>query len=1124
MKIYGIYGDLHLWRLPMQLRDLMRSCFSAMNSHPTKKIILVMKLTVLLITIFFLQVSASTKAQITLKENKISLEKALEKISKQSGYDFIYSKQDFKDASKLDVNLNNVTIERALEICFSGQPLVYEIAEKTVMVKRKRSILDKVLDYFSAIDVTGKVVDDKGNPIAGATVRVKGTGIATSTSETGFFSLRNVEERGTIEVSYLGYQTRELMATADLGTIRLEIEVGKLEEITVNAGYYSVSKREMTGSISKVSAKDIENQPVNNALSALQGRMAGVSIVQNSGTPGGGFDVQIRGRNSLRSYNNSGVNASIPLYVIDGIPMPAGNEFRSGMTSAILPYQDTNPLNSINPDDIESIEVLKDADATSIYGSRGANGVILVTTKKGVKGKTQVGFNSSFGIGRVARLPEMMSTEQYVKVRKQALANDGIQNIPATLYDVNGVWDLEKYTNWQKYFIGNTSAQSSNHLTLSGGSERTNFNLTGAHDQQTTVFPGDYRYKRNNVGASIQHHSLDNKFNLSFASYYTTQNNFLPPTDFFRIYTTLSPNAPDLFQKDGTLNWQNSTFVNPLAAATQIYKMDSKQLISNLSLNYQLLEGLNVKINSGYTDNRINEKRLFPKTFYNPSLNFGSERSAIRKGETNSSSWIVEPQVNYGKKIGLHNFQLLFGSAFQEQKTANQVLYASNFPSDQLIENIGSAQSITVNSAGGFTYRYQSLYGRFNYQYDGKYILNLTARRDGSSRFGTGNRYSDFGAIGAAWIVSDEKFLKPLKWLSFAKLRGSYGTTGSDLIGDYQYLDTYQTGLYGYDGVQSINPVRLFNPNFGWEQTKKIEGALEVGVLDNKLRFTGAYYRNRSSSQLVGIPLPGITGFQSLQGNLDATVQNSGWEFTLETVNLNRDEFKWNTSFNFSIPRNKLVKFPNIQGSTYANTLVVGYATNIRKLYNYTGINPATGIYQFQDINNDGRLDVNDRTAIQEMGMRWEAGMLNSVQYKSWKLNFLLQTVSQIQTNSSSLAANLGTVGNLPSQFLDYWTEDNPNAKFQKPTTFANATLLTAASNYTNSDAVVSNATYVRLRNVSLQYDIPKEVLKKVHGSVFFQGQNLWTWTKFKDLDPEFVQTGFTPPLQVFSLGVNLKF
>ncbi len=372
MKIYGINGYVHLWRNPTQPKRVTTSNSSARSRNAKKKIILVMKLTAILITLFFIQVSASTKAQITLKENKASLEKILEKIGKQSGYDFIYSKQDFKDAEKLSINLNNVSVERALEVCFSNQPLTYEISDRTVMVKLKKdkSLLDRVIDYFTSIDVTGKVVDESGQAISGATIRVKGTNITTSSNDQGIFTLKNVDELAKLEISFLGYQLKEIKVSKNLGNIKMEMAVGKLEEVVVNKGYYTENQKLSTGSVSKVNAVDIEKQPVANILAVIQGRMAGVEIIQDSGAPGGSFNIKIRGQNSLRSDGNQ------PLYIIDGVPY--SSETIGGTPTSGTMLTLTSPLNSINPSDIESIEVLKDADATAIYGSRGANGVALI--------------------------------------------------------------------------------------------------------------------------------------------------------------------------------------------------------------------------------------------------------------------------------------------------------------------------------------------------------------------------------------------------------------------------------------------------------------------------------------------------------------------------------------------------------------------------------------------------------------------------------------------------------------------------------------------------------------------------------------------------------------------------
>ncbi|UCA61752.1 SusC/RagA family TonB-linked outer membrane protein [Chryseobacterium rhizoplanae] len=979
-----------------------------------------------------------------------------------------------------------------------------------------------VMAYAQNFAVTGTVSKQNGL-LPGVIVRQEGKGSVTITNDKGQFSLAVEGDNPVLIFEHPDYLTKkETLRNRTTLLIKLSSSVKQIEEVVLNAGYYKVKDKERTGSISKVTAKEIENQPVTNVLSAVQGRMAGVNIIQNTGTPGGGFDVQIRGRNSLRTYNTAGMDANTPLYVIDGVPVITGNTFNSGLSAAVLPYGDTNPLNTISAGDIENIEILKDADATAIYGSRGSNGVILITTKKGKKGRTQVNANLSYGLGSQVNLPKMMGTADYLLMRARAYKNDGITNLPTNAYDLNGTWNKDKYTDFQKYFVGGTSEYNNTRLGISGGNNTTSFNISAGHDQQTTVFPGDYRYKRNTVSATVDHQSEDKKLKLNLSAYYTTQDNFLPPADFSTIYGTLAPNSPDLYNPDGSINWQQGTFRNPLAAATKVYRTNSHQLISNVTLQYQLMKNLKIQINSGYTHGNTGESKISPKTAYNPAANIGSERSELQLVKKENSSWIVEPQLNFDKKWGNHSFQALVGTSFQEQTSDNLSLYGNNFPSDELIMDMASAKTVLVLHSMKTVYRYQAVYGRLNYQYNKKYILNLTGRRDGSSRFGPGKRFANFGAIGAAWIFSNEYFLKESKWLSFGKLRGSYGTSGSDLIGDYQFYDSYQALGYPYGGLQGISPTRLFNPDFSWEETKKLEIALETGFFKDRFNLTASWYRNRTSNQLVGIPLPLTTGFSSVNANLNATVQNSGYEFTFGGQIIKRKDFNWNTSLNISFPVNKLIAFPDLEGSSYANSFVVGKSTNIRKLYHFLGVNPITGIYQFEDINKDGQLDLSDRNIIKEIKTYWFGGLQSNFKYKNWSLDLLFQFSKQNVENIFANIGNLGIMGNRPELFLDYWTPDNPHAQFQMPSSGANAQASLAATNFRMSDTTISTIHSLKFKNISLSYRLPEGVLGATNASVYFQGQNLWLWSDYKGIDPEFSLMGYTAPLRVFSFGFTL--
>ena len=910
-------------------------------------------------------------------------------------------------------------------------------------------------------------------------------------------------------------EEKSASSIAKRDTLKLD-DVNKIEEIVVNAGYYAVKDKERTGSIAKVTAKDIENQPVNNVLSTVQGRMAGVNIIQNSGVPGSGFQVQIRGKNSLRNDGNN------PLYIVDRVPI--GNEVKTfGFTSAILPMSSISPLNSINPNDIESIEILKDADATAIYGSRGANGVILITTKKGKSGKLTVTLGTSYGISNVISRLKMMSTEQYLDMRRQAFSNSGATTYPVTAYDINGTWDKNRYTDWSKTLIGNTATSSNTNVQLSGGSETTSFMISLGHNEQGTAFGENFKYKTNSVSANIAHNSKDKKLNISISNMFSTQTNNVINSDITRKAFSLAPNSPSLYRADGSLNWENNTWSNPVAAYNATYANDNIQYMSNLNMVYELFKNIRIKLNAGVNYQAFEEWNISPNTIYNPAYASGqsSAYSTVSKNNQSRLSYIVEPQITWKFEKDNHLFDVLIGGTFQNETNRLGSMSGSGFESNALIRNIAAAKTKTIEDQYTTEYRYAAIFGRINYQFDKKYILNITGRRDGSSRFGPNKKYANFGAVGLAWLFSKENFLKDCNWLSFGKLRGSLGTTGSDNIGDYQYLNTYTVSSSIYDGIVGLSPSRLFNPDFSWEKTTKLETALELGFLKNKLNFTAAWYRNRSSEQLVGYQLPAITGFSSVLANLGATVQNTGWEFELNARPFSKSKFQWETGFNISFPKNKLLSFPGLDGSTYSSTYVIGQPTSIVKLFNLEGIDPKSGTYIFTDYNGDGKISsTDDRQVIENIGVNYFGGLSNSLHYKNWHLSFLFQFVKQQNRNYNYIIPSPGLMNNLPIEALNVWSINNPTGIYQpyKSTASPNHSL------FQNSTASVSDGSFVRLKNIELAYNIPVTNTKFQNIRIYFQGQNLITWTKYFGIDPEFTTIGYLPPLRTFAFGLKLTF
>ncbi|MBP4139785.1 SusC/RagA family TonB-linked outer membrane protein [Flavobacterium cupreum] len=965
--------------------------------------------------------------------------------------------------------------------------------------------------------ITGTVTDATG-PLSSVTVIVKGTTTNTVTDEKGNFSI-TANSTDILVFSFIGYAPREIQVGSQTSINIVLIEDStQLKEVTINAGYYSVKEKERTGSIAKIKSADLDKQPVNNPLAAMQGRMSGVNITQNTGLPGGGFNIQIRGINSIRGDGND------PLYIVNGVPY-SSQSLGDPTVSASAISGVTNPLNNLNPSDIESIEVLKDADATAIYGSRGANGVVLITTKKGKSGETRFNFNAFTTVGKVAQKMNLMNTSQYLAMRAEAFANDGITEYPEDAYDINGTWDSNRNTDWQKELIGGTSYIQNFQASVSGGNANTQFLLSGTYRKETTVFPGDFHYGKGSVNSNITHQSDDKRFTLNFSASYSGDKNTLPGRDLTSRAYTLAPNAPELYNSDGSLNWENGTFNNPLAFLNGRYLTANQNLIANVLLSYNVLPGLEAKASIGYNDTRITQNVTSPLSIYSP-FDTNEHESSLFVASGTGRSYIFEPQLNYRKELDDIEINFLVGTTFQSQKTTKLAQSAFGFASDALINSLAAATTVTVLNHEVTEYNYNALFGRLNMNWHKKYIVNLTGRRDGSSRFGPDNRFANFGAAGAAWLFTNEGIFKQHNSiLSFGKLRGSYGITGNDQIGDYQYLDTYQVSPYLYDGVVGLLPSRLYNPDFGWETNKKLELALELGFLKDNIFLSAAWFRNRSSNQLVGVPLPGTTGFSSIQSNFDATVENTGVEVELRTTNVKSKDFSWTTTVNLTVPKNKLVSFPGLEGSTYANQLIVGESLFIKKVFNYAGINPETGAYTFQDFNGDGQITYeDDRQAIVDTSPEYYGGLSNQLTYKNWSLDFLFQFVKQLGRNYLYTSALPGSFVNQPVDMGNHFPQDGTNAVSQQYTTGQNGTLLEGHYNLIDSNAAFSDASFVRLKNLTLVYAIPSTWSKTFTGKIYVQGQNLLTLTDFRGADPENQSASALPSLRQFTLGIQLGF
>lgn len=1089
-----------------------------------------MRLTTVILLATLLQVSATTFGQkVTLRQNAISLNQVFNILEKQTGYTVMYTTESLNDELKINTNFNETPLEEAIKTIIKDLPISYTIKGKAIVLQRvEKNILEKIVNVFSNIDVSGRLVDKDGNPISGATITVKGTNRTVLSGSTGFFSLSNVDEKNILTISYVGYVALEIPVQKNLGNIVLNAADSKLEEVEINAGYYTVTDRGRTGNIIKITSTTIEKQPILNPLQALQNRIPGIQITQTTGVAGGGFNVLIRGRSSINTQVGNN-----PLYIIDDVIYPStalgGNNQANAFGIARI-----DPLSTINPNDIESIEILKDADATAIYGSRGANGIILIKTKRGKAGDIKINGVFTQGFSQVAKKVNLLKTSEYIEMRMEALKNDGLS--PSTIdYDINGNWDKNKYTDWQKEIIGGTANTSVASLNISGGNDKVNYLIGGNYYNEGTVLPGNFGFSRIGLRSNINFGSFKDRVNLNFTSTYNHTTNsqlgFDPTANIL-----LAPNQPDPYNQYGQLNWANNTvYANPMASFLNSNKIGIDNMIVNATLSYRLLDNLSFKISSGY--NLLKYEDFIKNSFASISPARNPTSASRRSSFSNSSinSWTAEPQLNFKTKIGLGHLDALAGLSFQESINQSRGLDATNFASDELLDNILSAGSITASAATYTQYRYSAVFSRINYSLADKLFVNLTARRDGSTRFGKDKQFANFGAIGAAYLFSEERFIKnALPFISLGKIRASYGVTGNDQIGDYKYLQLYtSSGIY--QNTSTLSPT-LGNADYGWETNKKGEIALQLNLFKYKVNFEISYYNNRSSNQLIGDPLPPSTGNGTIIANRPATVQNTGLEFATNFNLIKNKNWRWTSGINLTIPKNKLLSYPGIENSADAVNFVVGQPLSIVRIYNSKGVSRQTGLYEFEDKNNNGTnlFDDGDRYLQKFIGQYFYGGFQNSLRYKNLTLDFLISFTKQngfnylnsIQSVPGNWSANSYPASNQPTAALDRWRQAGDNSSAQKFSTsldaddaFYNAIIYGGLN--------VSDASYARLKNLSLSYAIPNEWLAKSHisnASISITGQNVFTITNYIGLDPETMDLRRLPPLRTFAMSINLTF
>jgi len=1109
-----------------------------------------MRLTTVILIASLMQVSAASLAQkVTLNKSKAPLKTVLKELRQQSGYIFVFGDNVLKSARPVTIDVRDIEFEQVLKMVFSDQPLQYAVSEKTIAIATKPETKgdDKFVSRLLTIDVHGTVVDGQGKPIAGATVRVKEGKGYTITDEKGNFFIKNVNEGVNLVITFIGFNAKEISAHKEMGNIKMETATSKLDEVIVQA-YGKTSQRLSTGNIQSIYADQIEKKPVSNALLALQGEVPGIVIGQSGSYANSGVQIQIQGLNSMTQGND-------PFFVVDGVPyisqLPANFNSVAGSTAPLPENRGSNisstsnPMSFINPFDIESISVLKGADATSIYGARAANGAILITTKKGKPGESKISLNIQQGFSKYKPLATL-GRDEYLQLRRDAyFGTDKLtENSPewASQYDLNGTWDNTHYTDWQKEIAGKAARYSDYSISMSGGNVFDQYFVSGTyHKENVPINYLNLNDQKISFHINLNHESDNKRFKTNFTANYQNDVNEIPNGDAGYMSILLSPVAPSIFSSDGTINWaQNANGISTFTGNPYIRFLNTQNLskttnlVSNLNLTYFLAKGFNFQSTFGFSSLRQDESQFNLATGTRPEARSSARGSNIFN-KSSVNLWSIEPQLRYESTVFKGKMEIVVGGALQSRKLEQSLVYGSNYNNDLLIADLASASAIrgTTNVE---PYRFASFFGRINYNLDDRYILNISSRQDGSSKFGENNLTHTFWSIGGAYLLSNESFIKDkISWLSFAKLRSSYGTTGSDGIASYSYLNTYSSRSLpvNYQNTTALVLNGLPNPNLQWEETKKIEFGLDLGFFNDRLLLGTNYFRNRSSNQLLNYNLPYLTGAGAYATNFPALVQNSGFELTLNSINFQGKRFIWNTSFNFSTVRNKLVDFPGLQQSGYENDYIIGQSIFLAKLYEYAGVNPTTGLYQFVASNGTLTSSPNfdkDRTIVLDRLATFSGGITNTFKFDHFQLSFLIQFVKK---NALNFQGGLfpgyadSSVGNQPAYFTNYWRNPGDVATFQKVTsTFTDGSIYTALDAAGRSNFGFGDASFARLKNISLSYSVPLKFLEKFHFSdfkVFANAQNIFTLTKFKGGDPEYQILNSTGPLKTFVIGAQIS-
>ncbi|MFC6100229.1 TonB-dependent receptor [Olivibacter domesticus] len=1082
----------------------------------------IMKLTSLLLFIGFLHLSAASRSQtISLNIKSQPIGKVFEAIEKQTNLTVVYNDRFLNPFLPISIQVKNKPLTEALESMLKPVSLTYHITKNAIVITETPTKENKRISApaigVQQETVSGQVTDDQGKPLEGTTVSVRGTTIAVTTNAEGRYRI-NVPANGkALLFTLVGFEALEKpinnQHTIDAS---LKTSISDLDEVVV-IGYGTQRKSDLTGSISSVKVNEL-NSVTTTSVDGLLNGVPGVNVIQNSGEPGAGFSINIRGASSISASNN-------PLYVIDGFPVDNSPALGSGSDPGFSENRSPrNPLASINPRDIESIEILKDASATAIYGSRGANGVILITTKSGQAGDVKVSLHASGAIQTPFSRLNLLSATEYKEVLNQLIDAGGASEEESIGDIANGGLG----TDWQEEVTNQAAIMQNHQLSFTGGTDRSKYFLSLNYvDQDGIVKTTDF----NRYGLRLNLDSkVSDRFKIGLNASTSYVRNTFAPNGFSTNETAGALYAamnfdPTLGIKGADGNYALSPSLsidNPMALLYGTSsKSSSNRILTTITGEYTILPELNFKINVG--GDIVNEKR---KNYIGRLTKNGRNTGGIGSNyQGERSSYLAEGTFNYDKKFGLHAINGVLGGSFQRFASSRTHISANGFPSDatnadNLSLGIQETYVIDNPSTGN---KLASLIGRINYMFDNTYSATVTVRRDGSSRFGENNRYGTFPSAALAWKISEEEFLKGNRLLNQLKVRTSWGLTGNQEIGDFAYQSTYNGGIPAiWDGqlVTTAAPARLPNPDLKWEQTEQIDVGLDFGLFDNRINGSIDFYQKTTTDMLLNLPIPQSTGFANILTNI-GKIQNKGVDITLSSTNISRENFRWTTDLSMTTLKNKVIDLgglPQIfSGGGFLHVEQIGIIRPGEPLnsffgwevagvwqqdddYSFTKEKVQAGDLKYVDQNGDGYVNGDDRVNLGNSFPDFQWSLGNTISLHGFELYLYLEGVEGAQMLNGNLIDSYFPINFRRNKFaepyLNRWTPENPSnvyPSFVSPLSQGRKTI---------NSLTVQDASYIRLKNVRISYNIPDRVSWLPSGQVYLSAENLFVITDYDGLDP----------------------